>query len=277
MAFSGGTTFPTPAAGGGGGGGGPAAADTTWTLVPGSGSYTWNAANVAAVGGDAISGAGLSMDGEILQIPVSYIASMSDSAQGFSVFSDGSQSGNHVLGTTTQGMQNTGAVAKFAVADMDPSAQFDLIVRSEFVGNPANAASGSCGILLWTQGASDYESRGLWWGWAGASETGGVANVRPTFAIGVAPRAAGDVWRGTAKLQTSIESWLRLHRGEDGLLHAEYKEAEADPWTEATIMGSGGWPDMFGSGTNVKLGFGMSFGGFEAQRIVSATLNYKAA
>lgn len=262
------TTVPAP----------PTPADTTWNLVLGSGGYTWDAALSANVDGNPIAGAGLSMDGVDLQIPASYIASMDDSPSGFSVVSDGSQSGGQPMQNVGCTPASSGGYAKFKIDSMDPSAQFDLQMRSAIVNNPANSNFVGTGILLWVQSAANYKSRGLWWGFGGNGlETSNIPWVAPTMLMGVAPSNFGFVWRGTFVWHGTSEMWSRLRRDSSGILHAEYKLAGADPWIEDPVMGEAGWPDVFGGGSEVKLGFGMSFGGWETERVIEASFNYKAA
>lgn len=267
---------------GGGGGGGPLPTDSQFTLALGSGSYSWNATTVAAVGGGALSGTGLGLDGATMQVPAGIVSTITESASGVDFTPVGTPSSGWLNTQVATNMNNGRTVVKTSVADIDPSAQFDLQAQLQIATLPApNLNRVSLALLLWSQGAADWESRGQSWGWAATGlNSGGKPQVIPHLAMStdtsVGTDMDGDVYRGAGVYQEPgvVDLWVRLHRDENNRVNAQYKTLEADPWTTVDL-GDAGIPAMF-NGSSVKAGFGLSFGNGGVYRLNALDFLYRA-
>ena len=260
-----------------GGAGGPAEADTSWTLTPAdSGSYTLDATAMAAVGGSALVGSGLGFEGAQAQVPSwSTPTSITDSSEGVT-FVPGNAGYGIPLTDANQDAESTGYWFKMGAFSMDPRGQFDIVSRVSFVtAASTNVARTGLGIAMWTQSATDYQSRAQWWGWGGKSTTSSDVNARPILSAGTAPKNIGWQYdRVTLTNEDPAEFWVRWQRTDTNAIEYSWKEAEGDAWT-IVDFGHAGSPMSF-NGSSVLCGPGIAMESTGTYRIVSFTADYVA-
>ena len=257
---------------------GPPAADSQWTMSLGTGSYSWTAVDVAAVGGDVITGAGLALDQATMQIPAAIVSAIDETVAGVDFTNSGTASaGLFPCGSVSTDMNYLRTVAKLGVVPMNPRGQFDFQARFGFPTAPSpNQNRAAAGILFWEQGSSNYESRGVWWGFGGVSSTGGVMNSKVVLNLSSDPGNSGEWWDegGTGTTETGNEYWVRVQRDSTGAVIFSYRY-DSGAWITPAAFATGGWPWPF-TGGEVSAGFGFAFGNGGVYRVSDADLTYLA-